>query len=186
MVFHIAPRITWQTSSWDGYLIAKQEASISYNAAIGLNAATHTRQFVSAELTYQRSLVPGFLFEATAAGVYSIYADLYSEIRPAAQGATLPVTPIVSASFQAYHYAGARVGIEKYIYKWKYGTLAFLLNYQILGSFLPELNWRFDHGFGAGVSFYMSRLAIPALQVLHNYNIQRNNFSVAFAVGISL
>jgi hypothetical protein len=115
---------------------------------------------------------------------------LYS-FRPAVLTAVNPsgLAPILPSDFAVSHYAGVSVGVEKYIYKWKYGTLSALVNYQAAWSGGASSGgrdvWDFDHGVGGGVCFYLSRIAIPAVSVTLNYNIAKSFFSAGFALGMS-
>ncbi|MDR3341498.1 MAG: hypothetical protein LBT14_01695 [Treponema sp.] len=163
---------------WDGYLLSQESASLGYTYQVGINSpAFHTFE---AQGIYEKSLIPGFRLNLRTGMVYSPGVPPLFESSPAAaQVAILP------GSFSAQHYAGASLGIEKYLFKLPFGTLSALASYQLVYSHGPLLGDAFDHGVAGALSFYMSKLAIPALGLGIAYNLAARYVQGSFSLGMS-
>ncbi|MDR3302274.1 MAG: hypothetical protein LBT01_07070 [Spirochaetaceae bacterium] len=183
MSIDLAPSVAFRRSNFDGFLMSEKSASLNYTLRIGLE--TETTDHIDFLGKYEQSILPGFKFTSNAIAVYSLHAKMVSGLYPSAMGMRIPVAAILPSTYMVYHYFGANTGVEKYIYRWKYLMVSMLLNYQVIGTYTPDLDWQFDHGFGVGVSLYLPRVAIPAIKATANYNIPRNHFSAAFSVGVS-
>jgi hypothetical protein len=177
-VISIVPDISIRRNRWDGYLLSEQEASIRYAAGIGLDG----RAFHSVSLTgtYEQSLVPGFRVIGKTGLRYDPEAPLLFESSPAsAQVDILPQT------YRARHYAGASLGLEKYLFKTALGTLSVHASYQTAYSQNTYAGNEFDHGAAGGIRFYMSKLAVPALGIIGAYNAAKNHALFSFSLGAS-
>jgi hypothetical protein len=115
-----------------------------------------------------------------AGGIWSPHAPILQESPPStAQVSILP------SGYRARNYAGTSLGLEKYIFKFSSGTLSALLSWQAVWSDGSILKNQADQGIAGGISFYLSRLAIPALAVGGAYNITAHYFQGSFSLGMS-
>ena len=91
----------------------------------------------------------------------------------------------MSQSYYAANYAGLSAGLEKYLFKFRWGTVAFSLLYEAVYSSGELLQHQFDHGPAAFIKMYFSRIAIPAVALGVTYNADKNYFQFAFNIGVA-
>jgi hypothetical protein len=174
----INPSLEISRSHWDGFLLSQQRASLNYALTLSLdNPPLHA---LSARGNYEASLVPGF--KAGLRGGIHYAPNALPILESSASSVDIAILP---NSFSARNFAGASLGIEKYLYKFSQGTLAFLASYQAVYSYGPILGDQFDHGISTAVNFYLSRIAIPALGFGVSYNVAKNEYIGVFSIGMS-
>jgi hypothetical protein len=166
-------------TGWDGYLLSEKSVSLGYTWFLGLGSPSfHSLSFNG---TLQHSIFPGFRTDLRSGLVYEPDAPALFESGPG--GARVNILP---RSFSARHYAGFSLGLEKYLYKFSFGTLSLLAAWQTVYSYGPILKGQFDQGPAASVSLYLSKLAIPALGGGIAYNLTREKLQFYFSMGMSL
>jgi hypothetical protein len=166
-------------SRWDGFLLSEETLSASYTFTFGAEMPGFHE--LSLRAMYQKSLVPGFRLNSAAGFLYQPLAPALFESPPhAAQVDILP------GSFSAQNYAGASIGLEKHIFKIRFGSLSARISYQAVFSEGPILGAEFDHGPAGAVVFYLSRLAIPAMALNIAYNIPAKRPQFSFSLGMSM
>jgi hypothetical protein len=165
-------------SSWDGYLLSEESASADYAWNAGFGAPS----FHSLRLrgTWEKSLIPGFRLKFRAGGIWAPGVPALQEPSPASA-----VVNILPPNYRARHFAGTSLGLEKYLFKFSLGTLSFLASWQGVWSDGSVLENQFDQGVAGMLSFYLSRLAIPAFAVGAAYNITAAHFQGSFSLGMS-
>ncbi|MDR2185929.1 MAG: hypothetical protein LBO80_09760 [Treponema sp.] len=174
----LSPELVLQKTVWDGYLSAQQNVSLAYIFTIGIDfPSSHALSF---QAVYERSLIPGFKLGLKAGVLYDPDAEVLFESPPSA--AQVDILP---RNFAARNYAGGSFDIEKYIYKFSFGTLSLLASYQGVWSQGPVLGRRFDHGAAGSLRFYLSKLALPAIGVGVTYNVAAKYFQTNLSVGVS-
>jgi hypothetical protein len=173
----ITPGIGWQKNGFDGILSLTNSFGLSYTAGLGLGSGNV--QTINVNGNYERPIFPGFKLSIHSQAAYAWNPDLYALLRPST------IAPILPGSFRAAHFAGASAGLEKSLFQWKFGTVCVLANYQLIGSSGPHLGDSFDHGFGAGLCLYLSRVALPAMSITYNYNVPKRYFAAGFSIGMS-
>jgi hypothetical protein len=92
---------------------------------------------------------------------------------------------ILPNAFSAQHYMGFSLGLEKYLFKFFFGTLSLLTSWQMVYSYGPILEAQFDQGVAASMSLYLSKVAIPAMGAGVAYNITHQKFQFSFSMGMS-
>ena len=175
----VNPGLSLRNSSWDGFFLSQRSISMiySYNYAIS-GSSFHQLEFRG---TYEQSLVPGFRLNIRSGGVWKSTSDpLFEEGPQIAQVAILP------RNFSARHYAGFSTGLEKHLYKARWGTLSIQGSWQGIFSYGPISDFEFNHGPAGGLNFYLSRLALPAIGGVIAYNINSGLFQLTFNMGMSL
>jgi hypothetical protein len=165
-------------SDWDGYLLSEKSASLDYTWFLGL--ASPSFHSLSFNGTLQHSVFPGFRTDLRSGLVYEPEAPALFESGPG--GARVNILP---RSFSARHYAGFSLGLEKYLYKFSFGTLSLFAAWQTVYSYSPILEGQFDQGIAASISLYLSKLAIPALGGGIAYNLTREKLQFYFSMGMS-
>jgi hypothetical protein len=165
-------------SRWDGYLLSEESASAGYTWHLGIGAPSfHSIRF---SLVWEKSVIPGLRFNFRSGGIYAPEAPVLQESSPAAARVN-----ILPGSFSAKNYAGASIGLEKYLLRTSFGTLSLLGSWQAVFSQGSILGDQFDQGPAGALSFYMSRLAIPALSIGAAYNLSAGHFQGSFSLGVS-
>ena len=174
--FH--PGISFRQSSWDGFFLSSKNLSLGYN----YNLAVSGSSFHQAELrgAFEQSIIPGFRFVAKSAGVWTSSSDILFEEGP--QRAQVSILP---GDYSAMHYAGLSVGLEKSIYKFRWGILSVQAAWQSVFSYREITDVEFDHGPAAGIRFYLSRIALPAVGADIAYNMVSELFQWNFSIGMS-
>jgi hypothetical protein len=165
-------------SSWDGYLLSEESASAKCTWHQGIESPS----FYSLKFTliWEKSVIPGLRFKVRSGGMYAPQAPVLAESSP-----SVAKVDILPASFSAKNFAGASLGLEKYLFKTSFGTLSVLGSWQAVFSHGSILGDQFDQGPAGALSFYMSRLAIPAFSVGAAYNLSSGHFQGSFSLGMS-
>ncbi|MDR1986200.1 MAG: hypothetical protein LBP88_04410 [Treponema sp.] len=178
-VIGISAEVSLRKSRWDGFLLSEESLYGGYTFKAGLEGPSF--QVLHFQGIYKKSLVPGFRVNLHTGALYEPGVTLLSESSPAAvQVAILP------SSFSARHYGGASLGLEKYLVKISAGVLSGVVSYQAVYSQGSILGDQFDHGIAGALSFYLSKLAIPALEIGIAYNVPADYLQGSFSLGMSL
>jgi hypothetical protein len=173
----LGPGLELRYTRWDGYLLSQQSLSLTYTWQLALRGSS----FHQAELSgiYQRPILPGFLLSFKTGAAWNSGEDpLFEEDPHKAQVDILP------RDFSARRYAGFSLGLEKYLFKARHGTLSALASWQGVFSQGPIGGNEFDHGPSGGIRFYLSRLAIPALGAGLAYNVSSGVYQFSFSLGM--
>jgi hypothetical protein len=170
--------LSLRKTSWDGYLLSEKSASLGYTYLLGLDSPSfHSLEF---DGTLQQSILPGFRTDLRSGLVYAPGAEPLFESGPGSARVN-----ILPGSFSARHYMGLSLGLEKYLFKFSFGTLSLLGAWQMVYSNGPILGAQFDQGIAASMSLYLSKLAIPALGAGVAYNITHEKMQFSFSMGMS-
>ncbi|MDR2072185.1 MAG: hypothetical protein LBP60_01955 [Spirochaetaceae bacterium] len=177
MILGFSPGLSVRYSHWDGYLLSEQTASLEYTFNLNLRGSSfHTAEFQG---IYEKSLSPGFRLNLRTAMVWTSSSDPLFESNPKkSQVDVLPRT------FSARQYWGFSGGFEKYLVKFRFGTVSALGTWQVVYSQGPISDGEFDHGPAGGVRFYLSRLALPAIGAGIAYNMSSGIFQFTFSLGM--
>jgi hypothetical protein len=165
-------------NSWDGYFLSQEEASLRYTFNISHEGSRY--QAIQFQGVWEKSLIPGFRFNMRIGLIFEPGVPILFESSPfAAQVAIFP------RDFSARHYAGISAGLEKYLFQFSFGTISISAAYQAVYSRGSILGNSFDHGVTGMLSFYLSRLAIPAIGVGFAYNVKEHYLQASFNMGMS-
>jgi hypothetical protein len=177
-VLGIVPSLSLRRTEWDGYFLSEQGVSVNYT----FNAVFDAPPFYSVSFsgTFAKPLVPGFRVDIRAGVIYAPGAPVFSESSPS--GAKVDILP---STFSARNYAGISSGLEKYLFKFGFGTLSVAAAYQALWSQGPILGHQFDHGPAGSVRLYLSKIALPAMGLGAAYNVRADLLQATFSVGMS-
>lgn len=173
--------ISARRSNWDGYLLSEENISLGYDFGWGLDSASF--QSIRLRGTYEKSLLPGFRINSRIGALYSPDAPVLFETGP--ESAQINILP---RSFSARNYAGLSLGLEKFLFRFPFGTLSLLGAWQMVQSQGPLFGSKnvFDYGVLGSMFFYLSRLAIPAVGIGAAYNIPAHFFQFSFMIGMTL
>ena len=176
--FGLSPRIGLRKTSWDGYLVSEKSASLGFNYrfVIGVDDT----QSVAFNAVYNHPIIPGFLVTTKAGVLYS--SPTSSPFFESTLGSTVN---ILSSKYSVLNYAAASVGLEKYLFKFSFGTVSIAAAYQLAYSDGNVLHNQFDHGPVATLQMYFSKLAIPGIGLGAAYNVDKNNFQFAANIGMA-
>jgi hypothetical protein len=170
--------LSLRKTSWDGYFLSQQEASLQYSFYMAQDVSWF--QAIHLRGIWEKSLVPGFRFNVRTSVVFEPGVPILFESPPFAAEVT-----ILPRYFSARHYAGASAGLEKYLFKISAGTFSISAAYQAVYSKGSILGDSFDHGVTGMFCFYLSQLAIPAVGVGFAYNVQEGYLQGSFSIGMS-
>ncbi|MDR2477392.1 MAG: hypothetical protein LBD18_06375 [Treponema sp.] len=178
-VFGAGGEIALRTSSWDGYFLSQQALVLNYAwMYVPDGCSFHAAKL---KLNYEKSLIPGFRLNLNSGLAFYPGVPVLFETDPVSS-----CTSILPPYFAARHYAGLSLGLEKHIVKFSFGSISLGAAYQGVYSQGSIAGDSFDHGPVGTVSFYLSKIAIPALGVGVAYNVKENFFQGSFTLGISL
>ena len=177
-IFGAGGEFAVRKNTWDGYLLSQEAASIRYSYRTSFSGLSF--QSVQFRGLWEKSLIPGFRLNLRTGLVFEPDAPVLFESSPnAAQVAILP------RDFSARNYAGLSAGLEKHLLSASAGTLTVAAAYQFVHSQGSILGDSFDHGCVGMLSFYLRRLAIPAVGLGVAYNVNRNYLQGSFSLGMS-
>jgi outer membrane protein assembly factor BamA len=181
----IAPGVGITHNTWDGYFLNEKSASIkyTYNFVIG-GDDVHSVELIHSVMlngTLNHSIIPGFRVTAKTGMVFATpSASPFFESSPISAAVN-----ILPQKYSAVDFAGVSLGLEKFIYKFKFGTLALSAAYQIVYSHGALLKHQFDHGPAAMLQMYLSGIAIPAVGLGGAYNVDKKTWQYAASIGVA-
>jgi hypothetical protein len=169
---------------WDGYFLNEKKIAVkySYTLAIDDTDAYSLSGIHAGSLTasFNHSFFPGFRAIANSGIVFAtptaspFFAS--TEINAAVN--------ILSPKYTAVNVAGLSAGLEKSLFKFKWGVLALSAAYQVVYSDGDLLAHQFDHGAVAMLLLYLNRVALPGVGLGGAYNVTRNAWQYAVNVGV--
>ena len=176
-VLGFSPGFSFRKSSWDGFLLSQRSFSLRYvyNGVIS-GTSYHQMEFRG---IFEQTLVPGFRLNLRSGAVWKPEAGVLFE-----EGPQKAMVDILPRGFVARHYAGFSAGLEKYIYKARWGTISAQGSWQVVFSKGSVSGFEFDNGPSLGISLYLSRLAIPAMNTGVAYNVNSGRYKMAFSMGM--
>jgi hypothetical protein len=175
----VSPGISIRHNTWDGYFLNEKQISAKYEYTFVVDDTDiHS---VSMNASFNHSIVPGFRFIAKSGLVFATpsAAPFYDSSQMNAAVNILP------QQYAAVDFAGLSVGLEKYLFKFKFGTLSISTAYQVVYSDGDLLAYQFDHGVVGMLQMYLSRVAIPGIGLGGAYNVDKNTWQFAFNIGMS-
>ena len=179
------PAFSIRRSSWDGFLLSEKSISLGfyyYHAVSGSSFCQLEYRGI-----YEQSLLPGFRFIARSSGFWIPNGD--ARMTPLfEEGPGKVMISILPRNFSALGYIGLTAGLEKYLFKVRWGTLSFQGSWQGVFSYSPLSDsglLQFDHGPSAGLLFYVSRIAMPAIGAGAAYNMNSGLFQFNINIGIA-
>gem|GEM_PF-817644 len=171
------PGFSLRSSDWDGYLLSQQSLSLTYHYNYALQGTSYHQ--TELRTVYEKSLVPGFRLAFRGGAVWTPGSDPLNEGGP--QKAQVDILP---RHFSARHYAGFSAGLEKYLVKFRMGTLSILGSWQGVYYDGPVSGKEFNYGPSGGLRFYLSQIALPAMGANIAYNMNSGLFQFSFYMGM--
>ena len=169
--------ISLRKSSWDGIFLSNRSISLDYGYNLAISGSSYNEIGINGSYGY--SFLPGFRLIIRGGAVWKSASNILFEESPISQIGILP------RSYSAMNYAGISAGVEKHIFVIRWGTLSIQSSWQGIFSHRQNSDWEFDHGPSAGINFYLSRIALPAIGVGAAYNIVSGLFQFNFSIGMS-
>jgi hypothetical protein len=170
---------------WDGYFLNEKQISVKYDYTLAIDETDEHSisniHSVSLTAAFNHSFIPGFRVFANSGIVFAtpsaspFFAS--TEINAAVN--------ILSPKYTAVNFAGLSLGLEKSLFKFKFGTLAISAAYQAVYSHGDLLTHQFDHGPVAMLLLYLNRVALPGVGLGGAYNVARNAWQYAVNVGVT-
>jgi len=170
--------VSMHKSSWDGFLSSEENFSIRYTVSSDISSSVwHSISFRG---VYQKPIMPGFKMSFRGGGTYKTEVPVFLESGPGSAEVN-----ILPNSFSAWRYAGLSAGLEKSLLHFSFGTISLYGAWQMVYSYGPILDDRFDYGLAGFLRLYLNRLAIPAVGLGVAYNIPAGYFQFSFSMGMS-
>jgi hypothetical protein len=175
----LSPNIGVRYNSWDGYFLNENSASLKYEYTFVIDGDDiHS---VSLNAAFSCSIIPGFRLMAKSGAVFAApSASPFFETAP-----MNGLANIFSARYSAVNIAGVSLGLEKYLFKFKAGTVSMSAEYQAVYSHSGLLPHQFDHGASAMLRLYFAGLALPGMGLGGAYNADKNVWHFAFSFGMT-
>jgi hypothetical protein len=172
-----SPGISYRSSTWDGYLLSEKSVSLSYGYMRAFEGSSFHE--MNMRFVFAVPVVPGFTASLKGGANAKPGAGRILEDSPGSIG-----IDILPNKFAALHYAGVTTELEKYLFKFRHGVLSASFAWQIVFSSGSLSGDTFDHGPAAGVRFYLSKIAIPALGFTAAYNMTTSLPRFSFSMGM--
>jgi len=179
----LTPQVRARRSAWDGFFLSEQSVTVRYNyiALLGSSAYNDNIQTVTLNGVLQHSLVPGLRLVARSGVVFATPGPPFFESGPQAAGVS-----ILPSQYAARDFAGLSAGLEKYLYRFSFGTLSVAASYQAVYSAGDLFEGpQFDHGLSAALLLYFTRLALPGMGLSYSYNVDKGVPLYGFNAGMS-
>lgn len=174
-------------SDWNGVFMSTNSASV--NAEVGLtNSEDKAYRFpleFSALITEQHPIfIDRLRLYQRYSGVYG-YKNHISGFKGREAGSVT----ILPGNFSTERIVGGNLGLEVAIAKFRWGMISLYSDYQVVYAQDFELtgdgDYEFCHGPNGGAKFYLAKIAVPALAMGVSYNVTKNYWQFAAAVGVS-
>lgn len=125
--------------------------------------------------------------------IYQKISGYYGEKNhiSAFQGQGAGSVNILPGSFSTERIIGGNAGLEVAVAKFSWAMLSIYADYQLVYTKENTLledgdEYKFMHGPNGGVRFYLSKIAFPAIALGLAYNVTKNYWQFAAAMGVSL
>ncbi|GHU82479.1 hypothetical protein FACS189468_6740 [Spirochaetia bacterium] len=175
----ISPGIGIIHNTWDGYFLNEKSASLKYNYTLVVGDDDVHTVSLNAALTH--SFIPGFRVTAKSGIIFATPSSSpFFESSPI--NASVNILP---QTYSAVDFSSLSLGLEKYLFKFKFGTVSISAGYQVVYSNGELLHNQFDHGPVAMLQMYLSGIAIPGVGLGGAYNVDKNVWQYAFNVGMT-
>jgi hypothetical protein len=174
----ITPGIGITHNTWDGYFLNEKSASLKYNYTLVIDDDDVHKISLNAALNH--SIIPGFRGTAKSAVIFATPSSSpFFESSPI--NASINILP---QKYSAVDFSSLSLGLEKYLFKFKFGMVSVSAAYQAVYSNGNLLHNQFDHGPVAMLQMYFSRVAIPGMGLGAAYNVDKNTWQYAFNIGM--
>lgn len=190
---------SYTSSDWNGWFnsVTEVKAQISLSQYFGTAADVNLARYVTEGMASASWQKPVFTPRLRAVG--RLAADFLwtaahqtAHVAEYKNGSAVGIT-LLPSYFRTNKIIGAAAGAEFALYKFKYGLLSIYGNYELVWTRDFSLDAQasndldeFCHGPNGGLRFYLSKIAFPAVAVGVTYNIPKNYFQFAAAIGISM
>ena len=177
-MFGVSGEFAIRRNTWDGYFLSQEAASVRYTFQTDFGGTFINAVYLRG--VWERTLIPGFRYKVRTGIAFRPQAPVLFESPPGvAQVAILP------REFSAINYTGLSAGLEKRLFRFTAGTISLSASYQVVYSYGSILGNSVDHGYLALLTFYLNRVAIPAVGLGVAHNVHRNYFQGFFNFGMS-
>ncbi|MFP3042213.1 hypothetical protein LQZ19_10395 [Treponema primitia] len=175
----ISPGIGIHNDTWDGYFLNGIDASLKYNYQLIIdNDDVHS---ISLNAALNRSIIPRLRFTAKTGIVFATASSSpFFESSSINSGVN-----ILPQKYSAVDFAGISLGLERFLFKFSFGTVSVSAVYQAVYSHGELLHHQFDHGPAAMMQMYFSKVAFPGMGLGGAYNVDKNTWQYAFNVGMA-
>ncbi|WP_407427716.1 POTRA domain-containing protein [Treponema sp.] len=179
----VSAGLGYSKSDWNGIFMSTNSASVSVEA--GLNKPN--------DADYRFPL--GFSFAISEQHpvftdrlrIYQRYSGFFghknhlSSFKSQSAGSVT----ILPGNFVSEKIIGGNTGLELAVAKFGWGMISLYSDYQIVYTQDFDKDYHFMHGPNGGARFYLAKIAFPALSMGVSYNVPKNYWQFAAAMGMT-
>ncbi len=164
-------------TEWDGVFLSETSAEAKAIYSLGLIGDSYPG--IEGRVVYERSVFSGLRAFLRMGAFSAPEASLvYSEGPSAASVAILPT------DFRSSSLGGISLGLEARIFRFGAGTVSALTAYQAAIASGEPTGQIFAQGPSFGIRLYLSKIAIPAVDIGAAYNAETGIWRGAFGIGM--
>jgi hypothetical protein len=164
-------------ADWDGVFLSERSAESKAGYAFGIVGDGFA--WAEGRIGYERPFFPGLRAVMRAGAFAAPEAPIVLAEGPAAASVS-----ILPSDFRAESLAGLSVGLEARVFGFRTATVSALAAYQAALADGALTGTVFAQGFALGVRLYLSKIAIPAVDLGAAWNAETGLWRGAFGVGM--
>ena len=164
-------------STWDGVFLSERSAEAKGGYAFGLVGDGFA--WTEGRLGYERPFYPGLRAVLRAGAFSAPSAPLVL-----AEGPATAAVSLLPTDFRVESLAGFSAGLEARVFGFRAATVSALAAYQIAAADGTLTGNTFAQGVALGVRLYLSKIAIPAVDIGAAFNAETGIWRGAFGIGM--
>ncbi len=164
-------------AEWDGVFLSERSAESKAGYAFGLVGEGFA--WAEGRIGYERPFFPGLRAVMRAGAFAAPEAPI-----ALAEGPAAAAVSILPTKFRAESLAGFSAGLEARVFGFRAATVSALAAYQMALADAPLAGTVFAQGIALGVRLYLSKIAIPAVDLGAAWNAETGLWRGAFGVGM--
>ncbi len=168
-----------RSSSWDGVFLSERSAEAKTGYAFGLVGDGFA--WAEGRLSYERPFFPGLRAVLKAGAFTAPESPIVL-----AEGPASAAVSIIPSDFSAESIAGFSAGLEARIFGFRAANVSALAAYQAAAANGEVVGKVYAQGLALGVRLYLSKIAIPAVDLGAAYNAETGLWRGAFGIGMRM
>ncbi|WP_407398071.1 hypothetical protein [Treponema sp.] len=176
----LKPSVRLGSSDWNGVFMSTK--SLSYTNETVIYTNHYVWHVFSPSIVFQQPIFSDdlrFIFGAN--GVHCKYVPYSAYVGNGALGVS-----ILPSKFGTRSGVGMSAGLEYAAFKTKIGLFSVYGSYQCAKVEDFDDEYKFNQGFGGGMTMYLKQIAIPAMNLGIYYNTTKKEMHSSFSIGMTL
>ena len=173
----------YSKSDWNGIFMSTNSASLSIEAGL-TNLDDEDYRY---PLGFSFAIGEQHPIFSERLRIYQRYSGFYGRKNHLSsfKGQSAGSVSILPGNFATERIIGGNAGLEVAIAKFNWGMVSLYSDYQIVYAQDFDDDYHFMHGPNGGARFYLAKIAFPALAMGVSYNMPKNYWQFAAAMGVS-